>query len=132
MEEAATKVAVLGTGSWGTALATVLAERGHFVTMWGRSPDEVSAIAERHENGRYLPGLALAPTITATLDLAAALSGARIVVQVVPSQAARDVLDRAASLLRDDAIVVSAAKGIENGSLATMDEVIADVLPGPI
>jgi glycerol-3-phosphate dehydrogenase (NAD(P)+) len=125
-------IAVIGAGSWGTALAKVLADRGHTVTMWARTPEHAAEINARHENAQYLPGVALAPSLTATGDLAAAVRDQPFVLSVTPSHTVREVMGRAAPSLRPDAVVISASKGIENESLATMDEVLKEVLPGKI
>jgi glycerol-3-phosphate dehydrogenase (NAD(P)+) len=125
-------VAVLGAGSWGTALAKVLADRGHAVTLWGRSREHAAAIQAERKNARYLPNAKLADTLTATSDLEAAVAGKPFVVAVVPSHTMREVLGQAGKVMSPDAIVISASKGIENESLETMDEVLKDVLPGKI
>ena len=80
-------VAVLGAGSWGTALAALIARHGHAVTLWGRDADVAAAIDARHENPHYLPGIALPEGLRATTDLAGAMSGADLVLVVVPSHA---------------------------------------------
>jgi glycerol-3-phosphate dehydrogenase (NAD(P)+) len=122
------RTTVLGAGSWGTALASVLGNTGHEVALWTRSPDHARDMAERRENVRYLPGQQLARSIAPTADLEAALAGSELVVVVVPSHTVRDNLGRAASFITQGAIVVSASKGIENETGATMAEVFADVL----
>jgi glycerol-3-phosphate dehydrogenase (NAD(P)+) len=124
-------VAVLGAGSWGTALAKVLADKGEHVTLWGRSAEHIADIRARGENARYLPGAKLA--LDATDDLHAAVGGGKtFVVSVVPSHTVRDVLGRAAPAIDPETIVISASKGIENESLQTMDEVLKEVLPGRV
>jgi glycerol-3-phosphate dehydrogenase (NAD(P)+) len=123
-------VGVVGAGSWGTALAKVLADKGHAVTLWGRSPAHAAELAQRRENTRYLPGAKLPASLSTTGDLAEAVAGKRFVVSVVPSHTVREVMGRAAASMAPDAIVVSASKGIENETLATMDEVLKEVLPG--
>jgi glycerol-3-phosphate dehydrogenase (NAD(P)+) len=125
-------IAVIGAGSWGTALAKVLADKGHAVTLWGRDAAQLAELDSRRENSKYLPGAALPPSLTTNPDLAAAVHDKRFVVSVVPSHTVRDVFGRAGGAMRSDAIVVSASKGIENESLATMDEVMKDVLPGKL
>jgi glycerol-3-phosphate dehydrogenase (NAD(P)+) len=126
------EIAVIGAGSWGTALAKVLADRGNAVTLWGRAPEHAAQIQDERVNAKYLPGATLPPTLTATADLEAAVRDKRFVVSVVPSHTVRDVLGRAAKAMTADAVVVSASKGIENESLATMDEVLKEILPGKI
>src|SRR5512147_2142288 len=121
---------ILGAGSWGTALASVLAGKGHATTLWGWHPDApvVEAIAGRHENPRYLPGIQLPESLGATTDLARALDGAEMVVLAVPSFATREVATAARSLLQVGTAVVAVAKGIEDDTLMTMNEVLEDVL----
>jgi glycerol-3-phosphate dehydrogenase (NAD(P)+) len=126
------EIAVIGAGSWGTALAKVLADKGHAVTLWGRASEHTALIQERRVNAQYLPNAPLPETLTATSDLEAAVRDKPFVVSVVPSHTVREVMGRAAPAMRPDAVVVSASKGIENESLATMDEVLKDVLPGKI
>lgn len=126
------EIAVIGAGSWGTALAKTLADKGHAVSLWGRAEDETDVLQRERENKRYLPGAKFPPTLTATGDLAAALRDKPFVVSVVPSHVVRDVLGRAGKLMSADAIVISASKGIENESLQTMDEVLKEVLPGKL
>jgi glycerol-3-phosphate dehydrogenase (NAD(P)+) len=126
------KAVVIGGGSWGTALAAVLAQRGHDVVQWARESDQARSINETHQNTRYLPGIPLPPNLRATSDLGEAVSGRRLVVSVVPSHAVRDVMARAVPQLAPDAIVVSASKGIEWGTLAIMSDVLGEVLPPPL
>lgn len=123
------KVAVLGAGAWGTALAKLLADKGDPVSLWSRRRDLSDAIGAAGENTRYLPGATLPKTLTATHDLGEALDGARMVVFVVPSHATREVARAAAPHVRAGVPVVSATKGIENESLEFMDEVLAAELP---
>jgi glycerol-3-phosphate dehydrogenase len=110
-----TKVAVFGAGSWGTAFATVLAQAGHQVSVWGRRESLCEAINTRHENPDYLPGLRLPDAITATHDPAAAADGAEAIVLVVPSQSLRENLSEWAALLPPAAPLVSLMKGVELG-----------------
>jgi glycerol-3-phosphate dehydrogenase (NAD(P)+) len=123
------RIAVVGAGNWGTALANLLAKKEHSVTLWSLEPDVAEAIGARHENPRYLRGIALHAQLRATADLGAAVAEAAVVVSVSPSQHVRRVMQSAAPSLRRDALVVSASKGIETGSLQTMAEVLREVLP---
>jgi glycerol-3-phosphate dehydrogenase (NAD(P)+) len=123
------KVAVLGAGAWGTALAKLLADKGDVVSLWSRRQDLSDAIGVARENARYLPGAPLPKNLTATHDLGEALDGARMVVFVVPSHATREVARAAATHVRSGVPIVSATKGIENDSLMFMDEVLASELP---
>jgi glycerol-3-phosphate dehydrogenase (NAD(P)+) len=120
---------VLGAGSWGTALSSVLASKGYAVTLWGRDQAVVDAVVTRHENPRYLPGVELPPSLGATTSLAKALEGAELLVLAVPSFAIRSVAIEAKHLLHAGVPIVSAAKGIESETLMTMNEVLEDVLP---
>ena len=123
------KVAVIGSGAWGTALAKVLAAKHDRVVIWSRNGLVAAQINEAHENVRYLPGAALPHNLSASTDLAATLSGASMVVFVAPSHATREVARMAAPLLPHGATIVSATKGIENGTLMFMDEVLREELP---
>ena len=124
------KVAVLGAGSWGTALAALMARHGHSVVLWGRDAQATSAIDRQHENPRYLPGIALPDTLRATSDLAASLQGADLVLVVVPSHAFTETLDLLAPLRPDGAGVAWATKGFEPGSGRFLHEVAEDIF-GP-
>ncbi|MGH7675978.1 MAG: NAD(P)H-dependent glycerol-3-phosphate dehydrogenase, partial [Gemmatimonadales bacterium] len=124
------RVAVVGGGSWGTALADLLARKGLPVTIWAREPEVVEAINRQHVNAVFLPGAALAPSLVATGDLPAAVRGADVVVSAAPSHAVRAVMTRAAPAMGERALVVSVSKGLEAESLKTMSRVVADVL-GP-
>ncbi|QBR94037.1 NAD(P)H-dependent glycerol-3-phosphate dehydrogenase [Nocardioides euryhalodurans] len=120
------RIAVFGAGSWGTAFSMVLADAGNQVTMWGRREEVCAAIADRHENPDYLPGITLPPSITATHDPAVAVDGAEAVVFAVPSQSFRDNLAEWAPVL-PEVPLVSLMKGVELGSLRRMSEVIDEV-----
>ena len=122
-------IAILGAGSWGTALAVHCARVGHDVRLWGRDASLMDDIARTNENARYLPGIA-ADGVTPTASLAAALDSAPIVVAAVPSHGMRDVLRAAAPSIPRDAVIVSATKGLETHSLARMSQVIADEAAG--
>jgi len=123
-------VAVLGAGSWGTALAALIARHGHPVTLWGRDGDVVAAINDRHENPHYLPGIALPGALRATTDFAASLRGADLVLVVVPSHAFTQTLRALAPLRPAHAGVAWATKGFEPGSGRFLHEVAGGVL-GP-
>jgi glycerol-3-phosphate dehydrogenase (NAD(P)+) len=123
-------IAILGGGSWGTALAVHLARIGHDVWLWAREPEVVEDIRTRRANAIFLPDVVLPPAIEATNDLAEALAGSGLVLTAVPSHGLRGVVKRAASSLEPGAVIVSATKGIEEGSLLRMSEVIAQEL-GP-
>ena len=120
-------VAVLGTGSWGTTFAMVLADAGCRVRMCGRREEVCADITKAHRNSEYLPGVLLPETITASTDAAQVLDGADVVVLAVPSQSLRGNLTRWFPLLDSDALLVSLMKGVELGTHLRMSEVIADV-----
>lgn len=122
-------VAVLGGGAWGTALAVVLADKGHDTVVWAFEPEVGKDINERHENRKYLPGVELPPRLTATSDLAASVREAEMVVLVSPSHVTRQVIGQVAADLPANIPIVCATKGIENDTLMTMSEVLEDVLP---
>ena len=122
-----TRVAVFGTGSWGTAFAAVLADAGSQVRMWGRRAELVDQINQAHVNGDYLPDLRLPEAISATTDPQEAVDGVDIVVLAVPSQTLRTHLVQWADLLPPQALVVSLMKGVELGTTKRMSEVIAEV-----
>ena len=118
-------IAVLGSGSWGTAFSLVLADAGNDVTMWARREELAKAIRETHENPDYLPGLPLPDRITSTHDVEHALTGADVVVLATPSQTLRQNLNEWAPLVAPEAVFVSLMKGVELGTLNRMSEVIA-------
>lgn len=118
-------IAVLGAGSWGTAIAVHLGRVGHDVRLWARDPRLVAEIRSRRANAVYLPDVTLPSSVTVTDDLATAVDGIDIVVAAIPSHGCRAVMRRAAPLLRPQAIVVSASKGLEPETLLRMSEVIA-------
>ncbi|MBV9760145.1 MAG: NAD(P)-dependent glycerol-3-phosphate dehydrogenase [Acidobacteriaceae bacterium] len=127
-----TRLAILGTGSWGTALAMSLAPRFDDVGLWCREAGRAAEIEESRENARYLPGFRLPPNIRVSCDLNGTLEGADIVVIAIPSAHLRDVLGAAAEFLSTETRVVSATKGIEEGTLLRMSQVIGDVLRGSV
>jgi glycerol-3-phosphate dehydrogenase (NAD(P)+) len=124
------RVAVIGAGAFGTALACVVRRAGSEAVIWARDPAIADSITSDKGNPVYLPGVALEPGIAATTDLAAALEGADAVLLVVPSQFLRAATENLAPLLPAGVPVVLCAKGIERGSCALMTEVVAETLPG--
>ncbi len=122
-----TKVAVLGSGSWGTAYAKVLADAGSEVMLWARRPEVATSVNRYQENPDYLPGVTLPITLKATADYRHALDGARIVVLAIPSQTLRPNLDDWRDSIGPDATLVSLMKGIELGTTMRMSQVIAQV-----
>jgi glycerol-3-phosphate dehydrogenase (NAD(P)+) len=124
------RAAVLGAGSWGTTLAIVLAENGHDVALWEFDAGLAEDLARQRENAKFLPGVKIPGGVSVTNDLEAALEGARLVLFVVPSHATRETARRvrAASAFDRAALVVCAAKGLEEGTLARLSEVLRDEL----
>jgi glycerol-3-phosphate dehydrogenase (NAD(P)+) len=122
------RVTVLGAGSWGVVLAALAARAGNETALWVRDGGIAAEMRETRVNARYMPDLQLAPEIDITSDLRAALAGADLVIVAVPTSGVREVARTAAPFVRD-AVVVSAAKGLEPHSLLRMTEVLAWELP---
>ena len=121
-------VGVIGAGAWGTALAQTACRAGLDVTLWAREPQVVETIRNRRQNTLFLPGVDLAPTLKATGDLAD-LADADMILAVPPAQHARATLTAFARHARPGLPVVLCAKGVEQGSLKLMTEVLAEVMP---
>ena len=121
-------VAVLGVGSWGTALALLLTRNGYPVRLWGHDPDEVAPLSRDRENRRYLPGIPFPDRLTVGADLAATLTGVDLALVVVPSHAYRATLERVRLHLPATAGLAWATKGLEPGSGRFLHEVTAEVL----
>jgi glycerol-3-phosphate dehydrogenase (NAD(P)+) len=123
------EIAVIGGGAWGTGIAIVLGRKGtHRVRLWAHEADVCESITQQRVNERFLPGRRIPDSVTASDDLAATLHGAQIVVSVMPSQHCRALFERMRPLLQPHSLIISATKGLEEGSLLRMTEVIADVL----
>jgi len=122
-------IAVIGAGSYGTCLAMLFGRAGHRVSLWCRNPDSAAAMQAARANTAYLPGHTLPDTVTCTADLEAAVTGKQFVVGVTPSHGIRDVLGRAVGSMDPDAIVINASKGLDEGSLTTIDKVYAEIFP---
>jgi len=123
------EIAVIGGGAWGTGIAIVLGRKGaHRVQLWAHEADVCESIMQRRVNEKFLPGRLIPDSVTASNDLAATLQGVQIVVGVMPSQHCRALFERMRPLLLPQTLIVSATKGLEEGSLLRMTEVIADVL----
>ncbi|MBF0722426.1 NAD(P)H-dependent glycerol-3-phosphate dehydrogenase [Sanguibacter inulinus] len=120
--------AVLGSGAWGTTFAQVLADAGCTVRLWGRNADVAQQITTEHVNGKYLPGVVLPESISATTDVAAALEGVDLVVVAIPSQSARATLEPLRDLVPPTAVAVSLMKGVELSTDRRMSEVVAEAL----
>jgi glycerol-3-phosphate dehydrogenase (NAD(P)+) len=122
------KIAIIGAGSWGTALALVAARAGNRIMLWAHSPEVASLLQNERENKIYLPGFALPHEINPTNDLAEALDEAELVLTVVPSHVCRDVYKQMFPSLQPQMIFVNATKGIEIETQMRMEEVVRDVL----
>jgi glycerol-3-phosphate dehydrogenase (NAD(P)+) len=122
------KITVLGAGSWGTTIALVLHDNHHDVNLWTFDSEQADLIREKHENPQFLPGISLPSDINITTDIEASCHQRDMIVAAVPSQFLRSVLQRIAHLDLDHTVICNVAKGIENGSLMTMSEVLLDVL----
>jgi glycerol-3-phosphate dehydrogenase (NAD(P)+) len=125
------RVAVMGSGSWGTAFAMILADAGGDVVMWSRDADIVRQINDEHVNERYHPGIRLPAGLRATSDEREALDGAPLVVLAVPAQSLRDNLARWRDDLAPGSVLVSLMKGIESGTTLRMSQVIEEVAQIP-
>jgi glycerol-3-phosphate dehydrogenase (NAD(P)+) len=128
------KIAILGSGSWGTALAIVLARsrQPHRLALWARRAELCAELRSTRINQTYLPGMTLPAEVEVTCDLAGALDGAEIVLGVIPSEHARGVYTQALPHLRPGMVFVSATKGLEFPSLVRMTEMIRSVVPARI
>jgi glycerol-3-phosphate dehydrogenase (NAD(P)+) len=124
------RIAVLGAGSWGTTLAILLADNSHSVTLWSYREADVEVMRSTHENPDFLPGIPIPPAVVVTHDFEEALRKAEMVIGAVPSQYLRNVLSQARQHISPEVTIVNVAKGVENGTLMTMSEMISDVLPG--
>ena len=125
-----TTATIVGAGAWGTALADLVARNGHRTVLWARETDVVADVNAHHTNARFLNGASLAPTLTATDDLVAAVADAGTITFVAPSHVLRAVIRSAKHAVRKDAILIVATKGIERETFALMTDIVAEELPG--
>lgn len=121
-------IAVLGAGSWGTALAVLLGQKGYDVRLWGHRKDHIDKLAKDRENSQYLSGIKFPESLTPVFQLERAIGGAKIVLMVVPSHSYREIFVNVAPLLQNGQRVLSAVKGIENESLMTMSQIMDEVM----
>lgn len=122
-------IAVVGAGSYGTCLAMLFGRAGHRVCLWARNSATAAQMQESREAASYLPGHKLPDSVTVSSDLESAVRGKRFIVGVTPSHGSREVLGKAAQWFDPDAIVINASKGLEDGTLFTIDRVYADIFP---
>ncbi len=123
------KIAVLGAGSWGTALAVLLAKKGYEVKLWVYLKEEYEAILRNKENKRYLPGVSLPSNINPCLDIKEAVDGQELILLTVPSQAISSTVRKIAGFTVDRPIIISAAKGLEENSYKRLSQVIEEEIP---
>lgn len=128
------RIAVIGGGAWGTALADLLARKGGFesVTLWAREPEVVADINREHTNRLFLPGAVLGPTLRASGDLSETVRGAEVVVSSAPSHVVREVMAGVSPGLAPGAMVVSVSKGLDPERLTTLSCVLSEVVPAGI
>ncbi|HEX7340218.1 MAG TPA: NAD(P)H-dependent glycerol-3-phosphate dehydrogenase [Rhodanobacteraceae bacterium] len=124
------RVSVLGAGSWGTALAALLARNGTPTTLWGRNGEALAAMAATHRNARYIPDLELPPELGYEADLDRAVAQAGIVLIAVPSRAFTSMLDALSTRVQPDTGIAWATKGFEPGTGRFLHELVAERLPG--
>lgn len=122
-------IAVLGPGSWGTALAQVLAENGHNVRIWGNNPAQIDELNTYHTNRHYLPDVKLPTSIVGEKSLAAAVQGADAVLFVVPTKAIRAVAQEFATVVENQPVIIHASKGLEQGSHKRISEILFEEIP---
>lgn len=120
-------VSVIGAGAWGTALAKLLTDQGVSTLIWAREPEVVEDVRSRHENQTFLSGVDLGSDLDATGDLAEAIEWADVIVNAVPTQHVRSVMDRVSDTLAEADVVVTVSKGIELDTLATPSEILAEI-----
>lgn len=123
------RVGVIGAGSWGTALAVVLADNGHKVTMWSIVEDEIAMLKEKHEHVDKLPGVKLPDSMEFTTDLAQTIKESELLVLAVPSVFTRSTAKSMAPFVKDGQIIVCVAKGIEEHTLMTISDVVEQEIP---
>ena len=123
------KIGVIGAGSWGCALAVVLAKNGHSVTMWSIVEDEIKMLNENHEHLDKLPGVKLPENIEFTTDLEKAIADSEMLILAVPSVFTRSTAKSMAEYVKAGQIIVCVAKGIEEDTLMTISDVVWQEIP---
>ena len=122
-------VAIIGAGSWGIALAQLLANNGHKVTVWSIIEDEINMLKEKHEHVDKLPGVKLNDSIEYTTDLKNAIEGKKILVLAVPSPFTRSTAAKMKDYVKEDQLIVNVAKGVEEATLLTLSQVVEEEIP---
>lgn len=123
------RIGVIGAGSWGTTIADLLALNGHDVSLWVYEADLCRRMRDRAENDVYLPGFALSRKIKCTNSLEETVTGTDMIVSAAPAQVVRKVMAQAVPYISERAIIVSLSKGIEEGTLMLMSDMLKDILP---
>ena len=123
------KVCVLGAGSWGSALALVLAKNGYDVSLWTRDNEQADGINKTKENTNYLPGVLFPNNIKVTTNIEDSVSNSKLIVLAVPSQAIRSISKQIKPFIKDEQILVDVAKGLEKGTGLRLSEVCKEELP---
>ncbi|UQD52567.1 NAD(P)H-dependent glycerol-3-phosphate dehydrogenase [Bacillus methanolicus] len=129
MERQKEKVAVIGAGSWGTALAMVLADNGHEVRIWGHKPSQIEEINRAHTNQKYLPGISLPESIIGYSSLKEVLKDIEVAILAVPTKAIREVLGKIREVQETPLTIVHVSKGIEPDTLMRISEMIEEEMP---
>ncbi len=126
------KIGVIGAGSWGTTIANLLALNGHDVALWVYEADLCERIGASRINDIYLPGISLSPNLKPTNSIEEAATGMEMLVSAAPAQVVRMVISQAAPFISENAVIVSLSKGIEEGSLMLMSDLLKEVLPSKL
>ncbi|KOP83255.1 NAD(P)H-dependent glycerol-3-phosphate dehydrogenase [Cytobacillus solani] len=132
MERKRESIAVIGAGSWGTALAMVLADNNHEVKLWGHNPEQIKEINEHHINKKYLPDILLPDGITGFASLEEALFGVNTIILAVPTKAIREVIGKIRAIRKEPLTVVHVSKGIEPDTLLRISEMIEEEMPASL
>src|SRR3954452_18711917 len=132
MQRKQEKVTIVGAGSWGTALAMVLADNGHEVRLWGHKPEQISEINTQHTNKKYLPNITLQNSIIGYSSLEDALEGTEVMVLAVPTKAIREVVGKINAFQKEPLTIVHVSKGIEPNTLLRISEMIKEELPNEL
>lgn len=124
-----TKIGVLGGGSWGSALAILLSNKGHDVEMWMRNKNQIREIKETRHNKRYLPDALFPPNLKVRGDIEKTVLNKDIILISVPTHGVREVLNSIKSYIKKDQIIVNVSKGIENETLLRISQIVAEIIP---
>ncbi len=123
------KVGIVGAGSWGTATGILLGNKGYEVKVWDRKIELINEINTSRENSRYLPGIKIPDNLTGVEDIKRAINNANVIVMAIPSHAVRGICKNLMDVINEDQVIISLAKGIENGTYKRMSEIIEEFYP---